>query len=117
MWEILEAFHDDILDTAFHGLFQVIKPLLNFTVVLIWTNNAYKLNLFVFLAHNLSDLIFLQFRVSMLVQSMESHFIDALETLFEMFLDATRLLRVSQNFNQILVGQEEETRKEVSLGF
>ena len=48
---------------------------------------------------------------------MECDLVYALEALFEMLLDALRLLRVAQNLNQVVIREEEEPREVVSLGF
>ena len=45
-----------------------------------------------FFAHQVSDLVFLDLIGSPLIYCVECHLVDALEALFEMLLDAARLL-------------------------
>ena len=103
LWVVLEALNNNILDAAFHRLLQIVQPLFNLAIVLVRTDNSHQFDLLALFADNLSDLVFLQFRLCVLIQSVKGDFVDAFEALFQVLLDAARFLRVAQDFDQVVV--------------
>ena len=103
LWVVLEALNDHVLDAALHRLLQIVQPLFNLAIVLVRADDSDQFDLLALFADNLCDLVFLQFWLCVLIQSVEGDLVDAFEALFQVLLDAARLLRVAQDLDQVVV--------------
>lgn len=113
--EVAQSLRNHVLDACFHLELKLVEPLFNFAVVFVGVNRFDQLNLLAFLADKLRDLVFLHLSIGASDRS-KRHFVNAFEALLKMLLDVLWLLRLTQNLNQVLIRQEEESGEVVALG-
>lgn len=104
-------FEEDILKGLLHGIHQALEPLLNSCINYDWLS---QLNDFLLLRDQLSD--FVSLAQSSSIDS-KTQGVCAFKDLLDMFLDRFWILGLSNDLQQIVVGQEVESGEETSLAF
>jgi hypothetical protein len=107
---------DNVFDAHFHLIFKFGQPLFDLPIVLVRVDWVLDGN---FLAFATDDLIncFSHVLVIWHGSLFEGDLVDAFKAFLEMLLNLARLLRVTQDFDEVFIWQEEEAGEELALVF